>query len=121
MNTEQIATSASRDPDLQEAIERSARTELQLQRSWVVAEIMGEGVTWGELHDAFERVKPAVNWKHPISAEFTTSTESFASAREVELVREAVRFFCGCNPKIQHLGNFRFRCTAVGYYAAVGA
>lgn len=107
--------------ELAAAIERSARTELQLQRSWVVAKVQGESVTWGDLHDAFERVKPAANWKHPIDAEFTTSTDPFESAREVELVREAVRFFCGCSAKVEHLGNFRFRCEAVGYYAAVGA
>jgi hypothetical protein len=101
------------------ALSRTA--ELELQRSWVVGKVQGEPVTWGELHDAFERVKPRPNWKMPISAEFTTSTDAKESAREVAMIEEAVVFFCGCRAEVQHVGNFRFRCFAVGYYEAVGA
>lgn len=102
-----------------EGLSRTAQNELQ--RAWIVGKVGGENVTWGELHDAFERVKPRPNWKHPISARFTTSANAAESAREVAMIREAVIFFCGCVPEIRHVGNFRFTCEAVGYYAAVGA
>lgn len=100
---------------------RSITAELDLQRAWIAGEVLGQKVTWGELHDAFARVAPAGNWKNPIRAEFTTSTDANESAREVAMIGEAVRFFAGCPATIRHLGNFRFSCEAVGYYAAVGA
>lgn len=104
-----------------EARALSRTAELELQRSWIVAEVLGEKVTWGELHDAFERVKPSPNWKAPIVATFTTSTDAAESAREVEMVKAAVEFFTGSKAEVRHEGNFRFRCFAVGYYQAVGA
>lgn len=104
-----------------EARALSRTAELELQRSWIVAEVLGQKVTWGELYDAFERVKPSPNWKAPIAAEFTTSTDANESAREVAMISEAVTFFTGSRPEIRHEGNFRFRCFAVGYYEAVGA
>jgi len=90
-------------------------------RATVVATVLGERVTWGQLHDAFDRVADRTNWKNPIAADFTTSTDANTSAFEVELMHAAVEFFAGCRPTIRHMGNFRFRCEAVGYYAAVGA
>lgn len=105
--------------EAKQALTRTA--ELELQRSWIAGQVLGKPVTLGELQDAFERVKPKPNWKYPICAEFTTSTDADESAREVAMIREAVVHFCGCVPEIQHRGNFRFVCTAVGYYEAVGA
>src|SRR5262245_62353638 len=99
--------------DSKQALSRTA--ELELQRSWIVAEVLGRKVTHGELSDAFERVKPRPNWKMPICAEFHTATNEADSTREVAMIREAVVFFCGCVPEIRHQGNFRFLCTAVGY------
>ena len=102
----------------QQSLSRTA--ELELQRSWIAAEVLGQKVTVGDLSDAFDRVKPKPNWEMPICAEFTTSTDVDESAREVAMIREAVVHFCGCVPEIRHQGNFRFLCTAVGYYEAVG-
>ena len=97
------------------AIEASARTELQLQRSWVVAQVLGQNVTWGELHDAFELVKPSENWKAAIDREVV-----IAGDREMEMVRAAVEFFTGSKATFEALGRNRYRVRAAGYYAAVG-
>lgn len=95
--------------------------QLAEQRNWIAGRVQGKPVTHGQLQDAFERVKPRDNWKNPIRATFTTSTDPAESALEVDTIREAVVYFCGCVPEIRHQGNFRFTCEAVGYYAAVGA
>lgn len=87
----------------------------------VAAKREGYEFTIRELHAAFDRVKNPENWKYPINAEITTASEEEASRREIVAIREAVAFMAGCLPEIRHLGNFRFRVTAVGYYNAVGA
>lgn len=74
-----------------------------------------------ELTEAFAVIRPKDHWKNAIDAEFSTGTMPTMSAREVAAVHEAVRFFTGSLPEITHLGNFRFRVKADGYFATIGA
>lgn len=74
-----------------------------------------------ELTEAFTLIQPKSHWKGPIDAEFHTGAMPTMSAREVAAVQHAVIFFTGSLPEIRHLGNFRFRVTAAGYFAEIGA
>jgi hypothetical protein len=97
--------------------------EMAEQRAWKVATVLGREVTWGELHDAFETVRPAEGWKDPIDA-----VVDVAGDFELLKLREAVIFFTGSVPTFApKFGaglkppTCRYRVTAAGYYAAVGA
>jgi hypothetical protein len=74
-----------------------------------------------ELTEAFTLIRPEKHWKGPIDAEFQTGTMPTMSAREVAAVHHAVIFFTRSVPEIRHLCNFRFRVTAAGYFAEIGA
>ena len=74
-----------------------------------------------ELTEAFALIQPKGHWKNPIDAECHTGVMPTMSAREVAAVHQAVIFFTGSVPEITHLGNFRCRVTAAGYFAAIGA
>lgn len=94
--------------------------EVAEQRAWVVAEIMGQPVTWGELHDAFSGVRNAQNWKNPVDATVEVND------REMAILREAVTFFTGSVPTFTvarggRLPRCRYRVRAAGYYKEVGA
>ena len=86
----------------------------------VVATVMGKAVTQGQLSAAFDRVADKANWKNPINAVVVLKTH-----REMAMIKEAVRFFAGCQAKfeaVELLGaRCRYRVTAKGYYLAVGA
>jgi hypothetical protein len=87
----------------------------------IVANVMGRAVTQGELKVAFEAVADKVNWKMPIDAVVDLDPYTMA------MVKEAVVFFTGSVAKFKALtgtttdGIGRYRVTAAGYYAAIGA
>lgn len=72
--------------------------------------------TLGELHTAFDLVKPAQNWKERIDATVTVRDD-----RTLEAILRAIPFFTGSKPNVRHVGRYRYRFQAAGYYAAVGA
>jgi hypothetical protein len=98
------------------AAKEKAESEAQ-----VVANVMGRIVTRGELSKAFDAVANKANWKLPINA--SVDLDEFTKA----MVAEAVVFFTGSKAKFKRLtgtttgGIGRYRVTAAGYYAAIGA
>lgn len=67
-----------------------------------------------QLLAAFNSVCNKENWKMPI--------DSTVEDSDTDIVREAVIFFAGCEPRFEPIhGTDRLRCRAVGYYEAVGA
>ena len=81
----------------------------------VVARVDGRDVTRGELAEAFDRLTFGMeNWKLPI--------ETTVRPEEFELMNEACLFFTGSSLtiKLPHKGT-RFRVTAPGYFATIGA
>lgn len=85
-----------------------------------VAVVMGRKVTRGTLLKAFARVENRQNWKLAIDA-----VVDVANDRDLLTLREAVVFFTGSIPTFTPVGGAlpgcRYRVTAIGYYAAVGA
>src|SRR5262245_36809222 len=87
----------------------------------VVASVNGKAVTRGELEIAFNAVADKVNWKNPIDA--TVDLDAYTKA----IVAKAVEFFTGSKAKFARKGGTttggigRYRVTAAGYYAAIGA
>ena len=86
------------------------------RRAEIVTQIDGRDVTHGELDDAFNRVKNPEHWKYPIDA-----TIEIADLHEQRMIAEAVVYFCGCVAEIVRVGRNRYRVTAIGYFAAIGA
>ena len=86
----------------------------------VVATVMGKPVTQGELSKAFDVVANKANWKMPIDCDVTLK-----SHREMAMISKAVVFFTGSVAKftaVALLGSkCRYRVTAAGYYATIGA
>lgn len=80
--------------------------------------------TRAQLSAAFMLVCPVANWKDPISAivEYDDVRNELSREALADMIRCAVIFFCGCEPKLewspQKTGLY---VDAVGYYAAVGA
>jgi hypothetical protein len=73
-----------------------------------------------ELSAAFDRVASTKNWKDPIDATVSLTADERA------ILTEAVIFYCGCIPMFEDRGGVapairRYRVTAPGYYAAIGA
>jgi hypothetical protein len=86
----------------------------------VVAKVLGKDVTRGALTLAFNRVCDIFNWKRPIDQVIELNDA------EMALIREAIIFFTGSVPTFTpmlggKLPKCRYRVTAAGYYAAVGA
>lgn len=89
--------------------------------SQIVAKVNGRDVNRAELTIAFNAVAPKDNWKNPIDA--TVDLDDYTKA----MVAEAVTFFTGSVATFTRIGGTttggvgRYRVTAKGYYAAVGA
>ena len=70
-----------------------------------------------ELDKAFSKIQNKINWKHPVNA--------IIDEKDLELVTEAIIFFCGCVPTFTPIFSSpsepKLWVQAVGYYAAVGA
>lgn len=81
----------------------------------VVSTVMGNKVTRGELSEAFSRVQDKKNWKNPISAVVALTDYERA------LTEEAISFFAGSPSFFQIVDGGKYRVTAPGYYASVGA
>lgn len=85
--------------------------------------INGKPVTRGELSDAFDLVVPRDNWKRPIDRVIEADFDT------IDRVRRATVFFAGCVATVEVIepaadrtdGKAKYRVTAPGYYAAVGA
>ena len=82
------------------------------------------GFTRAELHQAFARVQPADNWKHPIKAVLIP----MPSEQEIKAIDAAITFYCGGGAKFRVVeraaGAYNrkaLRVTAPGYYAVIGA
>lgn len=75
-----------------------------------------DGITLLALHEAFERVQPAPNWKAPIDKAVVVK-----DGAELEAILRAVPFFTGGRATAQPLGRNAYRVKAAGYYASVGA
>lgn len=98
-------------------------------RKQIVARIAGRDVTRGELADLFDRLVLATlgdapldrgSWKCPLDGELELD------GWQVLALREAVIFFTGSVPTFRPLRRptlhtRRYRVTAAGYYATVGA
>jgi hypothetical protein len=85
-------------------------------------EIVYEGYTRQELHDAFTWVQHPENWKYPVDAKVLASRDAVDDTRRLKLVGAAVAFFTGAYPTISQDVSKRFwRVKAPGYYATVGA
>jgi hypothetical protein len=87
----------------------------------IVATVMGRRVTRGTLHKAFARVENREHWKNPVDAVIDIKND-----REKALIAEAVVFYTGSvatfTPMVGGtLPGCRYRVTAIGYFAAVGA
>lgn len=74
------------------------------------------GFTRAELFEAFERIKPADNWKNPIEAFLNGPL----SDHEIQAIDAAIGFYCGGGARFQVLGT-KLRVWAPGYYALIGA
>lgn len=102
----------------------------------VVAEVGGRPVLRGQLHEAFELVKPADGWKHPIDCQvrdddLAALPGADGAADGLAMLREAVVFFTGSQLHVLH--TMRGGCinksaqpdvhhvAAKGYYLALGA
>ena len=86
----------------------------------VVATVMGKPVTQGQLSEAFDRVADKANWKNKIDAVVDLNDQ------EMAMISEAVVFFTGSVAKFAPrngaaLPKCRYRVTAAGYYATIGA
>ena len=81
-----------------------------------VGTVMGRDVRRGQLLAAFKRVENADNWKAPIDARIVIRSDF-----EMEMIREAVRFFTGSAATIECERPPVYRVRAIGYYKAVGA
>lgn len=86
-------------------------------RNQIVERVGDQTFTRGELDEAFSKVQPA-NWKDAIDA-----IVELNSPRELLALGLAVPFFTGSVARIVRIdeGGNRFRVTAAGYYATIGA
>lgn len=105
----------------------SIAAELDAARAEVVDRIGDFTFTRGEITDAFNLVADKANWKNPINA-----VVEFRSARERIALHRAVEFFTGSRPTLTFMkfvpndsgtgsDTVKYRVTAAGYYAAIGA
>lgn len=96
-------------------------------RNQLVAKVNGRMVSRGQLSDAFEKVRPAGNWKDPIRAEVMIEGDE-----ELAMIREAVVFFTGSIPAFKAIrpvrpikgdygGAMLYSVRAAGYYLTIGA
>ncbi len=104
-----------------QTIDQFIASEKATSASQIVAQVNGRGVTRDELSLAFDAVADKANWKNPINT--VVDLDDYTKA----LVAEAVVFYAGCVPSFERLtgtttsGLAKYRVTAKGYYAAVGA
>ena len=82
----------------------------------VIDRIDGRDVTRGEFSSAFDRVANPTHWKLGIDA-----VVDVADARDLEVVLRSVEFFTGSRATAGIVRPGRYRVTAAGYYAAIGA
>jgi len=87
----------------------------------IVAAVLGRRVTRGTLSKAFRRVEDRAHWKNPVNA-----VVDVANDYDRALLHEAIVFFTGSLPTFTvvpggTLPGCRYRVTAAGYYAAIGA
>jgi hypothetical protein len=78
-----------------------------------------EGVTRGELRDAFERVADKTDWKNPVNAEIEIDEGGAGAFRTI--LEQAIIFYTGTRPTFNVLnrepnGIVKYRVTARGYY-----
>ena len=64
---------------------------------------------------AFWRVSDPDNWKVAVDSVIACPAASLG------FILEAVVFFTGSVPSVEVVGRGRYRVTAIGYYAAIGA
>lgn len=98
-----------------------AATTAESDQTQIVAMVGSMSFCRSELETLFNRVANRENWKLPVN-----SIVDVKDDRELTGLREAVIFFTGSVPKFEprsggSLPGCRYRITAPGYYAAVGA
>ena len=61
------------------------------------------------------------NWKNPIDVVVDVPKDKSERKLFVDLITNAVIFFCGCVPEILTLEDYKVRVRAAGYYMSVGS
>lgn len=96
-------------------------TDRTTDNAQVVGTVNGKPVTRGELSAAFNAVVTKDNWKFPIDK--IVDLDAYTKA----MVAEAIVFYTGSVATFTAIsgtttgGMGKYRVTAVGYYAAIGA
>jgi len=81
----------------------------------IVGEAFGQPISRGQFQEAFKKVHNSKNWKLPINAIVPLNVI------EVEIMKQAIPFFVGSEPKVSYVGGGKYRIEAAGYYVSIGA
>jgi hypothetical protein len=119
-----VTAAAFPRPLLRGAAETPQRKETPMQTleemkaesyAQIVATVLGNEVSRGELAAAFNKVCNAENWKLPVKASV------FANEQERAMIAAAVGFFTGSVATFKALKGGNYRVSAPGYYATIGS
>ena len=83
-------------------------------------EIVYDGFTQRELHEAFSKVQNKENWKMPVDARIPCSGDDIADVEELRKIKAATVYFTASVARIYREGK-EWHIIADGYYNAVGA